>query len=51
MMLAAMVLGFSVAAARSEPYQIVGFGDSLMAGFGLQPGESFADKLQAALKA
>jgi acyl-CoA thioesterase-1 len=37
--------------ALAEPYQIVGFGDSLMAGFGLQPGEAFPDKLQAALKA
>lgn len=31
--------------------EIVGFGDSLMAGFGLGPGESFTDKLQAALRA
>ncbi len=38
-------------AARAEPYQIVGFGDSLMAGYGLQPGESFAEKLEKALKA
>jgi len=37
--------------ANADPYQIVGFGDSLMAGFGLQNGESFPDKLQAALKA
>jgi acyl-CoA thioesterase-1 len=37
--------------ALAEPYQIVGFGDSLMAGFGLQPREAFPDKLQAALKA
>lgn len=37
--------------ALAEPYQIVGFGDSLMAGYELQPGESFPEKLQAALKA
>ena len=37
--------------AAGEPYRIVGFGDSLMAGFGLNPGEGFTEKLQAALKA
>ncbi|GLS30132.1 acyl-CoA thioesterase-1 [Mesorhizobium albiziae] len=36
--------------ASSEPYKIVGFGDSLMAGFGLGPGEGFPEKLQAALQ-
>lgn len=40
-----------LSSARAEPVQIVGFGDSLMAGYGLQPGESFPEKLQAALKA
>lgn len=39
-----------VGVAAAEPYRIVGFGDSLMAGYGLQPGESFPEKLQAALK-
>jgi len=34
----------------ADPVGIVGFGDSLMAGYRLGPGESFADKLQAALK-
>ncbi|MCR4266955.1 arylesterase [Nitratireductor sp. ZSWI3] len=38
-------------AARAEPVQIVGFGDSLMAGYGLGPGESFPEKLEAALQA
>lgn len=37
--------------AFAEPYKMVGFGDSLMAGYELAPGESFPDKLQAALKA
>jgi acyl-CoA thioesterase-1 len=37
--------------AAAEPYRIVGFGDSLMAGFGLDPGEGFTEKLQKALKA
>ena len=36
--------------ASTEPYRIVGFGDSLMAGFGLGPGEGFPEKLQAALQ-
>jgi acyl-CoA thioesterase-1 len=35
----------------AEPYRVVGFGDSLMAGFGLAPGEAFPEKLQAALRA
>jgi len=50
-MAAALFVALSAMAARAEPYQIVGFGDSLMAGFGLQPGESFAEKLEMALKA
>ena len=37
--------------ARAESLQIVGFGDSLMAGYGLNPGEAFPEKLQAALRA
>lgn len=51
--LAAMVFAglLAIAPASAEPYRIVGFGDSLMAGYGLQPGESFPEKLQAALKA
>jgi len=36
---------------RAEPMQIVGFGDSLMAGYGLDPGQAFPEKLQSALKA
>ena len=37
--------------ASGEPYRIVGFGDSLMAGYGVGPGEGFTEKLQSALKA
>ena len=37
--------------AQAEPRQIVGFGDSLMAGYGLSPGESFPEKLETALRA
>jgi len=48
-----LFLGVSnaMSSARAETFQIVGFGDSLTAGFGLGPGEGFTDKLQAALRA
>ena len=36
--------------ATAEPYKIVGFGDSLMAGYGLDAGESFPEKLEKALR-
>jgi acyl-CoA thioesterase-1 len=45
--LATMIVG----AAEAEPRKIVGFGDSLMAGFGLDAGQSFPEKLEAALRA
>lgn len=54
MVLGAMLFGVALtlaAPARSEPVQIVGFGDSLMAGFGLVPGEGFTEQLQEALRA
>ena len=38
------------AVSKAEPYRIVGFGDSLMAGLGLNPGESFPEKLEKALR-
>lgn len=38
-------------AAHAGPYRIVGFGDSLMAGYGVGPGEGFTEKLQSALTA
>lgn len=38
-------------AAQAETYRVVGFGDSLMAGYGVGPGEGFTEKLQAALTA
>lgn len=37
-------------AVKAEPHRIVGFGDSLMAGYQLDPGQSFPEKLEAALK-
>jgi len=41
----------AVSPARAQPLQIVVFGDSLAAGYGLAAGDGFADKLQAALVA
>jgi len=35
--------------ARAEPAEIIAFGDSLSAGYGVGPGESFPEQLQAAL--
>jgi acyl-CoA thioesterase-1 len=35
----------------ADPFRIVGFGDSLMAGYQLEAGQSFPEKLEAALKA
>lgn len=37
--------------AAAAPFQIVGLGDSLMAGYGLGPDQGFTDRLAAALKA
>ncbi len=52
--LVAMAAVFLVAAAlpaAAKPVAIVAFGDSLTAGYGLLPGESFPEQLQAALRA
>ncbi|WP_283195968.1 arylesterase [Rhizobium sp. AN80A] len=38
-------------AAQARTINLVGFGDSLMAGYQLPPGDGFPEKLQAALKA
>jgi acyl-CoA thioesterase-1 len=48
-LLAAMGLASGFAAAGAEPVRVVGFGDSLMAGYGLDTGQSFPEKLQTAL--
>ena len=42
--------GWVAASAADEQYRIVGFGDSLMAGYGLAPGESFPERLEQALR-
>ncbi|XHC00018.1 arylesterase [Nitratireductor sp. ac15] len=49
---AALVLMLSVSVtARAETIRIVGFGDSLMAGYNLGPGEGFPEQLEDALRA
>ena len=40
----------TAAIARAEPYRIVGFGDSLMAGYNLDAGQGFPEKLEKALR-
>ncbi|WP_027682510.1 arylesterase [Rhizobium leguminosarum] len=42
---------FLATAADARTINLVGFGDSLMAGYQLPPGDGFPEKLQAALKA
>ncbi len=46
---AAAGLVSGLTAAGAEPLRIVGFGDSLMAGYGLDTGQSFPEKLQKVL--
>jgi acyl-CoA thioesterase-1 len=48
----AAFIGLLAASSQSvaEPFKIVGFGDSLMAGYNLNSGESFPEKLEAALR-
>jgi len=48
---AALLMLAAAAPSWAEPFRIVGFGDSLMAGYGLGPGEGFPEKLEAALRA
>jgi acyl-CoA thioesterase-1 len=48
--LGAAALALQAAPAFAEPVKIVAFGDSLTAGYGVLPGESFPEQLEAALK-
>lgn len=48
---AGLALLVSVAAGAAETVRIVGFGDSLMAGYQLDAGQSFPERLEVALKA
>jgi acyl-CoA thioesterase I len=49
--MAVVCLGFSPASAQDRTINLVGFGDSLMAGYQLAPNESYTAQLEAALKA
>jgi acyl-CoA thioesterase I len=49
--MAVVCLGFSSAGAQDRAINLVGFGDSLMAGYQLAPNESYTAQLEAALKA
>jgi acyl-CoA thioesterase-1 len=49
--LAICLVSVSHAAGAATPRTIVAFGDSLMAGYQLRPGEGFAPQLEAALRA
>ena len=48
---AGLALLVSVAAGAAETVRIVGFGDSLIAGYQLDAGQSFPERLEVALKA
>jgi acyl-CoA thioesterase-1 len=48
--LACLAVPATAAAASAEPYKIVGFGDSLMAGYGLDAGQGFPERLEKALR-
>src|SRR5690606_37165625 len=50
-LLTAAGLSLVAFAAAAEPYRIVGFGDSLMAGYQLDAGQSFPERLEEALLA
>ncbi|CDZ50075.1 arylesterase [Neorhizobium galegae] len=49
--MSALALAAMPAAAQDKAIQLVGFGDSLMAGYQLAPSESYTAQLEAALKA
>lgn len=46
-----VLLAGATGSALAQGYQIVGLGDSLMAGYRLAPGQAFPERLEAALKA
>ena len=46
-----LALGWLGSRSVAEPFRIVGFGDSLMAGYGLDPGQSVPEKLEVSLRA
>jgi len=48
-MIAAMATSLAMAKAAEEPFRIIVLGDSLVAGYGLGPGEAFPERLAIAL--
>jgi acyl-CoA thioesterase-1 len=46
-----LIVNLAGFAAEAAPIRLLAFGDSLTAGYNLPPGQSFADQLEAALKA
>lgn len=48
---AGLLVLLTVLPGAAEPIRIVGFGDSLMAGYRLDPGQSFPERLEQALRA
>lgn len=49
--LLALIVNLTGLPAEAAPIRLLAFGDSLTAGYNLPPGQSFADQLEAALKA
>ena len=49
-LLAGLAVLAAASVARADPYRIVGFGDSLMAGYSLEAGQGFPEKLEKALR-
>jgi len=49
--LLALIVNLAGFSAGAAPIRLLAFGDSLTAGYNLPPGQSFADQLEAALKA
>ncbi len=50
LLVSATVAGASAGAASAEPVSIVALGDSLTAGYGLDPGQAFPEQLERALR-
>src|SRR5690348_388719 len=50
LVLACLAFFAAAVTAKAEPIKIVGFGDSLMAGYGLDAGQGFPERLEKALR-
>jgi len=49
-LLAGLALAWSASGAAAEPVRLMAYGDSLTHGYGLSPGETFPEQLEAALR-